>query len=96
MNPRIHEKYYPGDKLVARNRPDWKPVCKELHKIREDNGSENRGQGGREDVNQGVDALQESGIGALVNDGVAEEALEGGMGKVDDLERHLNAKKNSI
>jgi hypothetical protein len=31
-----------------------------------------------------------------VNDGVAEEALEGGMGKVDDLERHLNAKKNSI
>jgi methyl coenzyme M reductase gamma subunit len=41
MNPRIHEKYYPGDKLVARNRPDWKPVCKELHKIREDNGSEN-------------------------------------------------------
>lgn len=41
------------------------------------------------DVDQGIEALEEPGIRALVDDGVVEEALKSGVSEIDDFYRHL-------
>ena len=46
----------------------------------------------REDVDEGIEALEEPGIRALVDDGVVEEALEGGVSEIDDFYCHLQMK----
>ena len=50
----------------------------------------------REDVDEGIEALEEPGIRALVDDGVVEEALEGGVSKINDFYCHLQTENQDL